>query len=647
MIYSFLCIVLKSKMRFLVSISYLVCFFLYSLCCNGQAQVEYTGDTILFQSKSSLKQILDKATFSWHSDSSTLYKHQNIAQTIESQTGIYIKNYGSGSLSSISIRGGNASQTSVLWHGVPLESPMLGIIDLSLISNGLFNSVEIYNRGNSSVWGSGVVAGYIQLSNHADYKNVNRISLASSFGNFGLLNKSIGITLGRSNWEWKTTYQSTEAKNDFTYSINGVEQSFTQTNAHNNQDNILSEFYFLPNGNNELSLQYWKQWSKREIPPTTTQTSNLAFQEDYSDRIMMKWKSILASYTLETKISYITDRQTYIDEPQLIQSQNNFQYYFFETGLSKGLSKNSKLYLGFSSIYNKAQTINYADDVSLKRSSLLLNYNVGLSKFSFQFSGRSEIENGKSIPLTVSNELIFRPYRNWSLSGSLSKNYRSPTLNDRFWSPGGNELLNPESGWSQDLTTYWKVLRNSKSSLDLRLAVFNRNIDNWIRWSIVENSNFFSPSNIAEVWSRGVETSLAYTHDIENGSLTINGGYNFIKSTNQKALSSPAIDVGEQLVYTPKHKVHIKFSVHIGNSYLSLYHFYTSSVQGFNEEVPSFWIGNLHLSQSLKTKGNNDFSLFCSLNNLWNQNYRIIERRPMPGRNIEIGLNYNINNAYK
>ena len=92
--------------------------------------------------------------------------------------------------------------------------------------------------------------------------------------------------------------------------------------------------------------------------------------------------------------------------------------------------------------------------------------------------------------------LIFAP--------KASKDFRIPTINDRFWSPGGVENLLPESGFSQEIGA--KLHKNTTqftSSFDATL--FNRNIDNWILW--LPNAGYWSPRNILLVWSRGMETA--------------------------------------------------------------------------------------------------------------------------------------------
>ncbi|MEL6719025.1 MAG: hypothetical protein AAFP82_09945, partial [Bacteroidota bacterium] len=57
---------------------------------------------------------------------------------------------------------------------------------------------------------------------------------------------------------------------------------------------------------------------------------------------------------------------------------------------------------------------------------------------------------------------------------------------------------------------------------------------------------------------------------------------------------------------------------------------------GINENLFAYQIGNAHLQYELQ-KGKYQGQLFLNINNLWNTDYFIIERRPMPGRHYSIG----------
>ena len=57
--------------------------------------------------------------------------------------------------------------------------------------------------------------------------------------------------------------------------------------------------------------------------------------------------------------------------------------------------------------------------------------------------------------------------------------------------------------------------------------------------------------------------------------------------------------------------------------------------------IESYHIMMMRLSKKISLK-QSSLMLWISIDNLLNQDYRVIEFRPMPGRNIEIGINYNI-----
>ena len=86
----------------------------------------------------------------------------------------------------------------------------------------------------------------------------------------------------------------------------------------------------------------------------------------------------------------------------------------------------------------------------------------------------------------------------------MGKVYRFPTINDLYWSPGGNENLNPENGYSTDLGLLWtKDLSNTQ--LYFEPTIYSRWIDNWIIWQ--PTGTYWSPMNVKKVWNRGIETN--------------------------------------------------------------------------------------------------------------------------------------------
>ena len=141
-------------------------FLLTGISFSGYAQ-ENVVDTIrqlnVVEVSTSRLILFSNANKSETLDSALLdrYTSSNLADILLNESQIFIKSYGLGSLASSSFRGSGANHTSVLWNGFNLQSPMNGIIDLSLIPANFMNNVAIQYGGAGALWGTGAVGGSI------------------------------------------------------------------------------------------------------------------------------------------------------------------------------------------------------------------------------------------------------------------------------------------------------------------------------------------------------------------------------------------------------------------------------------------------------------------------------------------------------
>ena len=118
----------------------------------------------------------------------------------------------------------------------------------------------------------------------------------------------------------------------------------------------------------------------------------------------------------------------------------------------------------------------------------------------------------------------------------------------------------------------------------------------------------------------------------------MNGGYDYIRSTNQIALENPRIAAGEQLIYVPIHQGFVKTKVVYRDLQVVYRHTFTGASQGISDALPSYHIGYLRIQYQQAIKDWNAL-IFLQTNNIWNANYRVIERRAMPGRYFQLGIN--------
>ena len=107
---------------------------------------------------------------------------ESMSCILEEETTNYLKYYSPGNLSTISTRGGNASQTSLVYNDFVLNNPLNGIVDFSTIPSVFFNSVNVMYGLPSSNWGNGGLAGAIILNNETIEKKT--LEVGSVFGSY-------------------------------------------------------------------------------------------------------------------------------------------------------------------------------------------------------------------------------------------------------------------------------------------------------------------------------------------------------------------------------------------------------------------------------------------------------------------------------
>jgi len=115
----------------------------------------------------------------------------NIADLIAEQTGVQTRRYGgTGSFQSVSIRGIEGDKVLVLLDGIPLNSIMGEVFDLSLIDLNRLEEIELYKGITPAQFGGNSIGGVINLKSKSNLKT-NTFNSFASIGAYGY--KKIGI----------------------------------------------------------------------------------------------------------------------------------------------------------------------------------------------------------------------------------------------------------------------------------------------------------------------------------------------------------------------------------------------------------------------------------------------------------------------
>lgn len=583
---------------------------------------------------------LGSKTTTWNnSETSKLVAH-NVADHLSRNGNVYIKNYGPGSIATSSIRGGSAGHTLTLWNGIPLTSPMLGLLDLSLIPTFSFENISLQKGGQSAAWGSGAIGGVIALGNHSNFQSGYRIMSSTRLGSFGHLAQKNAIRIGNENLQSVTKFSTESATNDFPYSVTNNAPDIKQTNGDFDSKNFFQDIYYKLDRNTKIALHYWQQSTERGIPPLTTQRTSNARQEDQSKRILANLTRTKTNHILKAKIAYFNESLVYSDPQIGLIANSQFNTIAGDLEMDYNITNSSSINVGLSHMNTTATTDGYSVSQHQNNTALYSNYRYVQNKWKAQLSIRQGLTDNSINPLIPSIGLEYHANPKLVLKSKISKNFRQPTLNDQYWEPGGNTFLKPEQGWSEELTLEYSS-KNKTSGFAFSQTIFNRKIKNWILWSIRSGEVYFSANNVGQVWSRGYEQSVRYKFVYSNLQAQLYANYNYTLSTNEVATINPTIEKGSQLLYTPKHQGEIGTLITWQELNVRFSHQYISMAQGINEDLDSFVIGNasFHCNPSWQNLGI-QFSLY--INNIWNHTYRVVERRPMPGRNFALGVTLNL-----
>jgi len=237
----------------------------------------------------------------------------SLSEILLSQSPIFVKTYGSGSLATLSFRGTTANHTGIFWNGFSIEPPNIGMTDLSLIPIAFFESIEIQHGGSSSLFGSGNIGGSIHLENNNHFDSGNKYNLAFSSGSFGSYSGNIKVLLSKKKWTSSSGILVRKMKNNFRFK-NVYEKSEKQENAELFQYGIYQKYSRKIKNNNLFTIAAWLQFSDREIPKTLTSRPSNAYQIDRAFRTYAEWKKFhaLSSHLDQYNASRLLQRKEFL-----------------------------------------------------------------------------------------------------------------------------------------------------------------------------------------------------------------------------------------------------------------------------------------------------------------------------------------------
>jgi iron complex outermembrane receptor protein len=571
---------------------------------------------------------------------------QSLSELLLAQSPAYIKQYGNGMLGSISLRGTGAGHTAVLWNGVQLNSFTLGEADFSNIP--VFGNPQIALQTGSagSLYGSGAVGGTVQLYSQPAWEQDFQVQVQQNVGSFGNFFSGINVKWSNARIESKITLYRQTVVNDFPISYllpNGDKVKQRQQNASFRTQGIQSEVHLRLQSNQYLSLRAWYHDRDTEHQPTlraNLQSENYAQAQEQSLRLLGEYGIHSAWGYLQAKVSYVYDNYLYqkTDKTATQRLLGILQY-------EKRINPKLHLQAGANSTYIFTNVDNYANNPSEVRTELFAGVRYQILPFGLlSLNARQTLAAGYAVPFTPSlgsEWQIFRTTKQqFIVKTSLARSYRLPTLNERYWNPGGNINLRPENGWSAEGGLQYQHTK-PRAQWEADLTFYKMWVEDWVVW---QPGTVWTPANIRQVHTQGIEAQTKFKQQITKGLISVGTQYAFTQSIIKADAETQTL--GNQLAYVPLHRLSF-FANGLWQGYFAQinYHFtsyrYTSLSNA--DFLGGFGLLNLTVGKDW-TWAKHQIGLQFQVNNLLNAHYQNYENRAMPDRNYQITIRYHFQN---
>ncbi|MCB0395158.1 MAG: TonB-dependent receptor [Flavobacteriales bacterium] len=581
-------------------------------------------------------------------DSASLARNasQTVGQLVSSETGIAVKSYGWGALSLPSFRGSGSSHTAILWNGVPLASSSNGVVDMNLLSVAFFDRILVQHGGGASLWGNGAIGGNIQLNNRVIFGQGWQGRFWIHGGSFLNLHTGFGTSYSNDRYSGGFRLIHGEAQNNFPY-INtaraGMPKEYLQHASSRTNGWVIDQAFRI--GAHRLLLLIWGQYTHRQLPASMIMKESQATQEDAPIRSMLEWQWTLRKIQWSVKAVGLSEWLMYTDPSISTADTTHTRTGLLESELTWRIHPQHHIQGGVNAGRYIAATPNYTNgEVSENRAAIFSSYR-GQSKagiWNWSAATRyARVSNGQYMfTYRFGGEVKLKP--KFILRGSLSRDGRQPTYNERYWVPGGNPDILPERGWGRELGLHWRM-NKVKSAYEMDVAWFNSAIDQWIIW-LPATSGIWTPRNLVKVWSRGVEVSVNFEKSFGKHSLFLKTHGQWVRSTQEETQVGNETALGKQLPYVPewmagagpewrnKHWSAGCALQYQGIRYTAPDH--TSSLPGYMmADAFTGWRGHAW---------GRELSLQLRCNNILDKTYQVMTYYAMPGRNFGINLFYQI-----
>lgn len=615
------------------------------------------------------------------------FLHDNVslsmADVLARNSSIYVKNYGRATMSTVSFRGTSPSHTIVTWNGLDVNSPTVGMTDFSTIPAFFVDKASLLHGSSSVTASGGGLGGMVKLSTSTPAESGFHMNFTQGVGSFCTFDDFLRLSYSNEHWSSVTRLSFAYSKNNFFFTNhdkkvneydeagNIVEQHYPRERNRNGafrDINAMQEVGWNSGSGDRLKFSAWYSDLHRELPLLSVDYGDpLHFtnlRRERTLRSVAAWQHHRAKWQLNASAGLTSTYSAYDYSRETTTGIENV--------MTRSRTRINTLMLKAEAEWRPRAHWNFAADITFRQHFVksrdkdviltegdkgIVGYDKALPELSAALSARWAPIERIGAGITLRGELSgnrFAPIPAaffdallWERAGlrfraSASRNYRFPSLNDRFFLPGGNPDLRAEHGFGYDAGLSFST---DVSAVSLRGSAnwFDSRIQDWILW-LPTVKGFFTPFNVKTVHAYGVELAAGTAVELpKNWQIEMNGTYSYTPSVNcGDEMSEGDRSIGRQLPYVPRHSATLAGRLSwqgwaFGYNWTCYSRRYTmsSNDSGVSGTLPTYYMNDISLEKVIPI-GKIKLEVKVAVNNLFNEDYLSVLARPMPGINGEL-----------
>ena len=599
-----------------------------------------------------------------HTDMERLGIH-DMGDALKRFAGVQVKDYGGvGGMKTVNIRGLGAGHTGVTYDGVQVGDCQSGQVDLSRFTLDNVSLVSLQIGQEDNIYQSAKAytsAGLINISTLQGISDRKpHLTTTLRTGSYGLFSPSLLYhqQFSRFGIGTYTSYERADGVYWFTLK-NGIK---TIHERRNNSD--IKTWRGELNMSYQLTDKQTLQWKAYGFTSNRGLPGSVIYDNTYSAE-RLKDKNVFAQMLYENRFSnrikmkaaakwnYAWSR--YSDIPASGYKEDTYRQN--ETYLTATLWTNplQGLNLSFAQDYahnHLSMTLPKAANPTRNSlwTALAANYQIGpfsvnaslLATNIYESVKQGNASNGFH-RLSPAFSMQWRCLQDFRLRFGYKDIFRTPTLNELYYTGIGNRHLNPEKSRMWNLGTTYSHTFNRTLQLSLTADGYFGNVTDKI--IAVPKMFYWQMMNAGKVRQLGLDVSANIEKRWGNDwSVSATGSYSYLSATDRTDPSE--LSYGDQIAYTPHHSGSANILIHspwldFGYNVLLMGERYTLGYNIPHNRMSAFTDHSITLSREFNIN-KQQLRVQLDVRNLGNKNYEVVRFYPMPGTNWRLSVSWEL-----